>query len=290
MVSRRDSGGGSVATASSSFIFGSSSTFGSPSPYESSSSSSTTTTHFFNVLSANAGGELTTVQHYNDIIRPKNINMESKNINPETATTILVLSQDCPKNRWDSFRDRSSSFVESTRCKITNKTRAMDKSVNRNPMADHPSVHGGEQRGKSINTLPNVDIKDQIKPLNIRDEPPQIDHSGIHLENTEVNDLVPEPTISRGMSFKDKLYSTRERFSLKDKSKKGGAKVNRTKSLMPGSFKRGSIWKAKSKPSNELPSVRRQGPDLTTRVSTLIISTIVFVCGNVYFIINICLA
>lgn len=255
MVSTRESGGTAVASASSPFLFNSSATFGSSSQHH--DSSPATTTHFFNVLSANAGGELTTVQHYNDIIRPKNTNMDSKNLNPEVAATLVVLSKDGTKNRWSSFRDRSSSIMESTKAKITNTSKAVEERSRVEEAKD-----GEEEKGK----LPNYKRSDSTvmeKPLNIRGHILQRDQTVIHIEKSDDQDkpssgIAMTSFINRGTSLKEKFLSTRDRSASKKKEK--SSEVTRTKSLVPLSLKRNRFWSSINK-SIEPPSVRRQGQE-----------------------------
>ena len=264
MVTRGDaSGGGSVATASSPFLFGSSSA-----PFDTASSTSpSTTTHFFNVLSGNAGGELTTVQHYNDIARPKNTNMDSKNLNPEaTSTTLLVLSKDCSKNRWDSFRDRSSSFMESTRIKITNKNRAMDKNTNNESMVNSKSLTDIDidvstiPTEKSPNTSTPTINYEPTKPLNIKGHVLQRDQTVIRVDKPEEKTFA---AMNRGTSLKEKFFGARDRLSVKEKGKE---KVGRTRSLRPLSLKRNLFFSSINKSTDPSTSRTTGGIDKNSKV------------------------
>ncbi|KAF2367718.1 hypothetical protein FHG87_001529 [Trinorchestia longiramus] len=259
MVNTRDLGGTSVASSSSSFLFNPSGTFGSSSQYELSASSPATTTQFFNVLSANAGRELTTVQHYNDIIRPKNTNMDSKNLNTEVAATLVVLSKDGPKNRWHSFRDRRSSFKEPSNSKITNTTKAGE----RNSKAID-SNERDEEREKSQNISSNDSTANE-KPLNIRGRVLQRDQTVIHIEKSDDADRASSGVamtsfINRGASLKEKILGPRERSASRKKER--GPGVVRTRSLVPLSFKRNRFWSSINKSIE--PPPRRAAPDRNT--------------------------
>lgn len=198
--------------------------------------------------------------------------MDSKNLNPEVAASALVvLSKDCPKNRWGSFRDRSSSFMESTRCKITNKTRAMDKLANKDSMANQTNDNNERQIDKLEKIANREEVGAVEKLLNIKENNQQRDQTVIHIENFEEQDRVPN-TIDipnsaniRGTSLKEKLLGTRDILTTKDKAKRDN--VSRTKSLVPPSLKRNRFWSSIDK-SIDPPQARRAGQEKTARVST----------------------
>ena len=244
MVSLRDSGGGSLTT--SPFLFGSSSAFGS-SP--SSSSSTTTTTHFFNVLSASAGGELTTVQHYNDISRPKNTNIQTKNINREAAAaaaSLVVLSKHGSSNRWGSFRERSTSIMESTCNKITNKKRAIDNMANADVLG---SKEEEEKKKKDEHSKTPENKASEEKPLNISKPSLQKSETVVLVDARTDDDKKASSNISRAQSIKEKFLNTREKLSSKEKSKR--TKVSRTFSLMPDNLKRNKFWSQINKSTDQ---------------------------------------
>ncbi|XP_047736223.1 uncharacterized protein LOC125177812 [Hyalella azteca] len=247
-------------TSSSPFLFNSSATFGSSSAYDSSTSSPATTTQLFNVLSANAGKELTTVQHYNDIIRTKNTNMDSRNFNPEMAEALMVLSKDGPKSRWHSFREGRSSYNEPSKSKITNTTKA-----DRGKSKAKFSIEDDEDQEKS-QYFPTNDNTAVEKPLNIRGPVLPRDQTVIHVEKLDdrarsSSGVAMTSFINRGTSLKERILGPRDRSASRKKER--GSEVKRTRSLMPPSLKRNRFWSTINK-SIDPPGGRRPLQDRAT--------------------------
>ena len=74
------------------------------------------------LTAANADANLSRDNPYNDI-GFKNTNTDNKNLNAEGDTTIVVISDNCSKSKWNNF-------MESSRCKIANSTKAMENQRN----------------------------------------------------------------------------------------------------------------------------------------------------------------
>ena len=225
MVSRRDSCGGSVIPISLSSTPSSSQNSASLSPK--------TTTTFYNILTSSGSGvsDLTTVQHYNDLQRPKNTNMDTakdKNINKD------IPSSEIHRERWGDNIRESSLIMDTSNPNLVNKEQAMERySYNDNGSREKVS---NKENGKE-----KIPFKTSVRKKFLKKE------SGTKEKS------VNSDALSREKSF--------NRESIKDKAK------NKDKaSIIPISLKRSRFWSSINK-TLELPDRLRKDERKLTRVS-----------------------
>ena len=249
----KDTNNSQVATPSSSFIFGSSSSSYLGNSTFDSTSEPLSTTQYLNILSSNADGKLTTIQHFNDIATAKNTNVGSNNLHQPENGDLLASRKECSKSSWSSFRNRSGKEeAQPTSNKIANKYRLKNKPVNINILDEISTVHGKIDDEFELNEKKaekECNLSSQINSLSCPSESP-----------AQCSALDIPYVVNREDSSEWDKPKWRTKLSLRDKKN-----AFRSKSLKPATIRKKSFWSSFNR-STDVSSTQKQASEFNSKV------------------------